>query len=806
MKKILNSEILSHFIYISSFSLLSLFVFYPILQGKKIMQSDTQQYLAMSKQLRDYRIDNDEELYWIDNAYCGIPTYQLGAKYPFDILTPIHKILKFLPHPCYMIFIYMLGFYVFILSLGFKNRFAFFGAICYGLSTYLLIIIQVGHNTKAVALGYLPFVFASLNYIFKNKSIWPLTLLSLFTALEIRANHYQITYYMFILIGIFMSFKLFKSLKDKELKYFGFKTMKIFFSIMIALGLNATSLFSTYEYSKYSTRGKSDIRIDESGRVLETNDGLSYEYITQFSMGIFESLNIIIPRISGGSSSEDLGVDSNFYNEIRNLGLSPSQSSIFSSNVPTYWGDQPILEAPPYVGITVVFLSFFTIFISSIRKKYIWIYMGIVLSLLLSWGKNFDFLTKIFIEYFPLYSKFRAVSSIQIILEFCFPVLATIGLYSFFEIPRNKSFPALIKTFLSFLIVLVIIYLSSFTLSFSSSMDTYYGEIFGPDIMQLIKKTRLDIYKNDVLRGVFLITIVFTTFLLFLKNKISDRLTFILILFLVLFDLIDVSNRYLDRDLFLKPSRINRFYKENSADKQILKDTSHFRVFQPNSTMQNARASFFHNSVGGYHGAKPRRLEQFYKLFLQSKKTSLLDILNVKYVIEEKDGSVNAIENPKNLGIAWFAEKIIFEENPDSIYMNLLKFDLRKTAIIENKKNDSIRYSNERRISQIELLKNKPNEKIYNIKSNKPGFVVFSEMFYPGWKAEINNREVELYKVNFILRGLFVPKGDNKIKFYFEPSSIKYGSIIQIFSIIILVAVIFYSSKKLILNRNRITS
>ena len=222
--------------------------------------------------------------------------------------------------------------------------------------------------------------------------------------------------------------------------------------------------------------------------------------------------------------------------------------------------------------------------------------------------------------------------------------------------------------------------------------------------------------------------------------------------------------------------------------------------------MQNARASFFHNSVGGYHGAKPRRLEQFYKLFLKSKKTSLLDILNVKYVIEEKDGIVNAIENPNNLGIAWFVEKIIFEEKPDSIYMNLLKFDLRKTAIIENKNHDITSYSNERRISQIELLKNKPNEKIYNIKSNKPGFVVFSEMFYPGWKAEINNREVELYKVNFILRGLFVPKGDNKIKFYFEPTSIKYGSIIQILSIIILVAVIFYSSKKLILNRNRITS
>ncbi len=803
MKKILNSEILSHFIYISSFSLLSLFIFYPVLQGKKIMQSDTQQYLAMSKQLQDSRIEDNKDLYWIDNAYCGMPTYQLGAKYPFDVLTPIHKILKFLPHPSYMIFIYLLGFYVFILSLGFKSRYAFFGAVCYGLSTYLLIIIQVGHNTKAVALGYLPFVFASLNYIFKNKSIWPLIFLSLMMGLQIRANHYQISYYMFILIGIFLCFKLFRY---KKINFFGVKSFKIIFATLIALGLNATSLISTFEYSNYSTRGKSDLKIDENGKSLKITNGLSYDYITQFSMGIFESFNIIIPRVSGGSTAEDLGVNSNFYKEIRNIGLSPSQSARFSSNVPTYWGEQPILEAPPYVGITVVFLSLFTMFVSSVRKKYIWIYFGVFLSLVLSWGKNLDFLTKIFVEYFPLYNKFRAVSSIQVILEFCFPILATIGLYSFFEISKSKSFPALVKTYLSFLILLILIYLSSFILSFSSNMDSYYVQIFGSEIMQLIKKTRLEIFKYDVLRAIFLISLVFITLLLFLKNKLSFRVTFTLILFLVFFDLIDVSNRYLDRDLFLKPSRLSEFFNENDADKKILKDTSYFRVFEPSSTMQNARTSFFHNSVGGYHGAKPRRLEQFYKLFLKSKKTALLDILNVKYVIEEKDGVSNAIENPNNLGLAWFTENLIFKNNPDSIYMDLLKFDLRKTAIIEKNVRDSIIYSDEKRISQINLLKNQPDEKTYSIKSNKTGFVVFSEMFYPGWKAKINDKKSEIYRVDFILRGLYIPKGDNIVKFYFEPNPIKYGSFVQIISIIVLIGLIFISLKNFFLVKNRITS
>ena len=805
MKKILNSEILLHFICISSFSLLSLFIFYPILQGKKIIQSDTQQYLAMSKQLQDFRIDENEDLYWVDNAYCGMPTYQLGAKYPYDLLTPIHKLLKFLPHPSYMIFIYLLGFYVFILSFGFKIRYAFFGSICYGLSTYLLIIIQVGHNTKAVALGYLPFVFASLNYIFKSKSILPIIALSLLMGLQIRSNHYQISYYMFILIGIFLSFKLFEFFRDKKLKFFGSKSLKIFFSVLIALGLNATSLFSTFEYSKYSTRGKSDLTIDENGKPLETIEGLSYDYITQFSMGIFESFNIIIPRVNGGSSTENLGVDSNFYREIRNLGFSPSQSASLASRVPTYWGEQPILEAPPYVGITVVFLSFFTIFISSVRKKYIWIYFGIIFSILLSWGKNLDFLTKFFVEYFPLYNKFRAVSSIQVMLEFCFPILATIGLYSFFEISKNKSLNALIKTYLFFLILLISIYLLSFTLSFSSTMDSYYVQIFGPELMQVIKKTRIEIFKYDVLRAIFFVSTVFTTLFLFLKNKLSRRTTFTLIVFFVFFDLINISNRYLDRDLFLKPSRINKFYDVNNADLEILKDSSYFRVFQPSSTMQNARPSFFHNSVGGYHGAKPRRLEQFYKLFLKSKKTSLLDILNVKYVIEENDGKANAIENPNNLGIAWFTEKLIFEENPDSVYMDLLKFNLKETAIIESFRKDSINFSNDKRISQIALLKNKPQEKIYSIESNKPGFVVFSEMFYPGWRAEINNEKTEIYKVDFILRGLFVPKGDNKIKFYFEPAPLKYGNFVQIISIIVLIGLIFLSSKKIFFKKNRIS-
>ena len=328
------------------FALLSLAVFYPLLQGKQLFQSDTAQYSGMARQLQESRQDNDEELYWIDNAFGGMPTYQLGAKYPNDILTPLHKVFRLLPHPSHLLFLYLIGAYVFLLNIGQEKKYAILGALAYGLSTYLLIIIQVGHNTKAQALGYLPFVLAAIHYIFSKKSLWGIVFGAIAMGLQIRANHYQMTYYMLLLMALYVGFQAWQYYQSKEFKTFYYASLRLIIAGGMAIALNATSLLATAEYTQFSTRGENELTLDANGLPLEQGSGLSYDYITQYSYGIFESFNLLVPRIQGGGSSEDLGTSSGIYQNLIQRGVSRQQAAQFVANVPTYWGNQPILEAP----------------------------------------------------------------------------------------------------------------------------------------------------------------------------------------------------------------------------------------------------------------------------------------------------------------------------------------------------------------------------------------------------------------------------------------------------------------------------
>ena len=333
------------------FALLSLAVFfYPLLQGKQLFQSDTAQYSGMARQLQESRQDNDEELYWIDNAFGGMPTYQLGAKYPNDILTPLHKVFRLLPHPSHLLFLYLIGAYFFLLSIGQEKKYAILGALAYGLSTYLLIIIQVGHNTKAQALGYLPFVLAAIHYIFSKKSLWGIVFGAIAMGLQIRANHYQMTYYMLLLMALYVGFQAWQYYQSKEFKTFYYASLRLIIAGGMAIALNATSLLATAEYTQFSTRGENELTLDANGLPLEQGSGLTYDYITQYSCGIFESFNLLVPRIQGGGSSEDLGTSSGIYQNLIQRGVSRQQAAQFVTNVPTYWGNQPILEAPAYVG------------------------------------------------------------------------------------------------------------------------------------------------------------------------------------------------------------------------------------------------------------------------------------------------------------------------------------------------------------------------------------------------------------------------------------------------------------------------
>ena len=795
MKKLINSlclkAILIHLGILLGFVLVSLGFFYPLLQGQKLMQSDTQQYLGMSRQLQENRSTKGEELYWIDNAFGGMPTYQLGAKYPFDVLTPLHKIFRLLPHPAYLLFLYFFGAYLCLLVFGLPKPYAVLGALAYGLSTYLLIIIQVGHNTKAQALGYFPLVFAAIHYLFKNKSLLGIVFAALVMGLQIRANHYQMTYYMLLLLGIYVGYQAWEYHKAGTHRPFLMNLSKVVLAGLLAIALNASSLLATAEYTAFSTRGTSELNQTADGAPKEKQSGLTYDYITQYSVGVFESLNLIIPRIQGGASREDLGTDAPLYADLIQRGASPRQARQFVSNTPTYWGDQPILEAPAYVGVIVFFLAILALFLPA-HPMHKWLIIGALLSLVLSWGKNIHFLTQLMIDYFPLYNKFRAVSSAQVILEFCLPVLAMLGLYGFFQANLTEAKRALKKTVFAFLVGFASLYLLSWGLSFSGINDAYYSEVFGGDLMNSIVEARKTIYLDDLLRALIYVLLTTAFLLFFIVGKLRQTTAFIGVALLLLIDLLQISGRYIDRDLFVPSSRLRSTFQQTAADQAILEDTTYFRVYEPALGLQNARTSYFHNAIGGYHGAKPRRFEELIDLFQTRQQESILNILNVKYFILEKEqGRRQVLENPNNLGSAWFITALKPYATADEIYPAMATTEFKDAALIETSSlsipSQYVRDS----LAIIKINKNQPEHKTYDYSSTTDSFVVFSEMYYPnGWKATIDGETVGIFPVNYVLRGLKIPAGDHKIEFQFQPKVVQLGSKIQLFAIVVMLGLL----------------
>ena len=432
MKKLIDFFFTRNFTYhiaiISFFAITSLIYFSPLLSGKSIFQSDITKFSGMAKQIVDHRQSFDEDPYWIDNAFVGMPSYQVAAKYPFDLLDKVDKAIRFLPRPADYLFVYLLSFYVLLISVKVEQKFAVIGAFAFAFSTYLIIILGVGHNTKALAIGYAPLAIAGVYNLFEKKYLVGFILATLGFGLQINANHYQMTYYFVMLSGLLALIHLFNEIKIKNIdykKYTGFIG-----AIILAITLNSTSILATKEYTDFSTRGNSELTINPDGSEKQNTGGLTREYITEYSYGTAESFNLIIPRFTGGGSGDLIDKDSNFYKNLRNY--DSESAKIIYENARLYWGDQPIVEAPAYIGVTVFFLFIIGLFLLS-RINLIWVLSAFAFTLFLSWGKNFSFLTDMFIDYFPFYNKFRAVSSIQVLIEFLVPFVAIIGLYNFYR-------------------------------------------------------------------------------------------------------------------------------------------------------------------------------------------------------------------------------------------------------------------------------------------------------------------------------------------------------------------------------------
>ena len=479
MKKSTKINIAKHITVIIFFIITAVLFFSPVLKGKKILQNDIVQYSGMSKELKDYRSNYEKETYWVNNAFSGMPTYQLGAKYPHNYIKKLDLLIRFLPRPADYLFLYFIGFYFLMLSLKIEYRLAVLGALSFGFSTYLIIIIGAGHNAKAHAISYMPFVLGSIIYVVRKKYIIGFILTAIFLGLQLTANHFQMTYYLMFIVIVMAIWFVVKCIKENDRVHLIKTIVVLFTSLVFSLLMNSSNILTTMEYSKESTRGNSSsLTINSDGSPKENfSKGLDREYITQWSYGVFESLNLFIPKIVGGGSSEKLDSNSSFYQILRKSGYSPLESNQIVKNSPTYWGNQPFVEAPAYVGIAVFFLFVFSVFLYRGNHRS-WLLASIILSLLLSFGKNFSFLTDLFISYFPIYDKFRAVSSIQVILELCIPIMAILGLSSLFsdKIMTKSKIRALNFTGMVFLLILIVLYLIKGFLPFSGISDQYMDE------------------------------------------------------------------------------------------------------------------------------------------------------------------------------------------------------------------------------------------------------------------------------------------------------------------------------------------
>ena len=788
-------KFLPHVVVVLIFIVTSLLYFSPVLKGKEIYQSDIVHYIGMAQQQKDFQKSTGEETYWTNSAFGGMPTYQLGAKYPYNYIKSLDLTIRFLPRPADYLFLYFIGFYVLLLSLKLDYKLAGLGALAFGFSTYLIIILGVGHNSKAHAIAYMPLVLAGIIYTFRQRYILGFLLTTIAMGLELVANHFQMTYYLMLLILVLGVVYLIDAYKKKMLPHF-FKSVAILsVAVILAIGLNATNFMATQEYVKESTRGKSELTINPDGTRKDVTSGLSKDYITEYSYGILETFNLFIPRFLGGGSGEDVGKDSETYKFYQTLGASPVEAKKEVENTPTYWGDQTIVEAPAYIGAVILFLFVLGLFLVKGRLQW-WLVAGSLLSLLLSFGKNLGFLTDFFIDYVPFYNKFRAVSSIQVILELCIPVLAIFALHKvltdFGKTDYKQKALIYSLSITGGLCVLFLLFNGSL-FDFVGVNDGYYrnayGE-YGQAFVDALKADRKTFFINDTFRTLVFILMAAAVIFGFLKEKISEKVVIIAFGLLIVFDLVGVDRRYVNNDSFVSSRAMSKPYQANNADVAIMQDEENFRVLDVESRLP-AKSAYFHNSLNGYHAAKLSRFDDVYNFYISKNNNNVLNLFNVKYIIapDEEKGAYPFV-NPEANGNAWFVQRVKKMASANEELLALESLESKNLAITTDERLSSENFLVDS-TATIKVKTYKPNTITYSSNNANDGFAVFSEMFYSkGWTASIDGKDQPIFRVDYTVRGLKIPAGEHNITFTFKPKVVKTGSIIALISSIIVLVLL----------------
>ena len=794
--KSLIQKVLPHLISIGIFIAVSLVYFSPILKGKVLNQSDIVQSKGMEHEREVYKQKDGKEIYWTNADFGGMPTYLLGASFHNDYTLQLNKLLNFLPRPANFLFLYFFTFYILMLVMKIDWKLAIAGSLAFGFSTYYIIIIGVGHLAKVRAIGYFPLVLAGILLVFERKKyLLGFILTTLAVSLELNTKHYQMTYYLMFAVLFLGLFFLIDRYKSQKIKDFGKELGILLVAALLALGMNATNILPAQEYVQHSIRGKSILTINPDGsKKKASNTGLSKAYITEYSYGIAETFNWLVPRFMGGSNSENLGTDSHLYKAVIDK-TDRRSAEDFVAHVSTYWGKQPIVAAPAYIGAVSIFLAFLGLLLYKGKHKW-WIVSTIIFALLLSWGKNLSFLTDFFIDYVPLYNKFRAVSSIQVLVEFLVPVLAILGLYQFIKQDDNaelkyKKLKMTVYSLGGLLVIFILLGGSLFT--FESPSDNFYAQYGLLDALIADRKAML---QHDSIRSLIFILLTAGILYLLLKNKLKKAYAIPLIALLIVLDLAGVDKRYVNDKSFVDAHYLDNIFNPSPIDKEILKDKSYYRVLNfTRNPLTDGMTSYFHKQLGGYHAAKPRRIQDIFDFYLSKQITpSVLDMYNVKYlIIPGEKGQAGIQVNDQANGNAWFVKTLEFVKDEDAEMLKIKDLDTKNIALLQKKYKNILSFTPYKdSLSLVKLTAYHPEKLTYESQNAKDGFVVFSENYYKnGWQANIDGKPTPIYKVNYSLRGIKVPGGKHQITMQFIPKVVEKGGNISLISYILFIILTF---------------
>lgn len=801
----MKKTLLHHLVAIAIFIAISLVYCSPLFQGKQVKQDDITRFNGMSKEIVDFRDKTGKEPLWTNSMFGGMPAYQISVLYPSNLIQYVHRVVRLgLPHPAGMLFLYLVGFYFLLITLKFDVRMSTIGAFAYALSSYFFIIIEAGHNSKADAIGYFAPVVAGVLMTYRGK-IWLggiVTALAL--ALQLYVNHLQITYYLFLTLLVLGIVELVKAIKEKQYLPFLKSTGVLIIASGLAVTPNIGNILLTYDYGKYTTRGQSELN------EKKVSTGLDKDYALGWSYGVGETMTLLIPNFYGGSSSGELSTSSETYKTLIEKSVPVSQAKQIIKNAPMYWGDQPFTSGPVYAGAIVCFLFVLGLFVLKGDYKW-WLLLATILSIMLSWGKNFQWFTDIFFDHFPGYNKFRTVSMILVIAEFTMPLLALLGLKKIMEgeIPVKQIKKYLLYSFyivggLTFFFVL----LPGALFDFVSSSDEQMKTSGYPDwIIEAFRADRGNILRSDAFRSFAFIVLAGGVIWLFVINKLKKEYAYWGMALLILTDMWVVDKRYLNNDSFVAKTKIEKPYLPTQADMQILQDKDlDYRVLNLSvSTFNDANTSYFHKSVGGYHGAKLKRYQELIEYQISKNNMSVLNMLNTRYIIQldEKTQQQLVHRNPLALGNAWFVQEFKLVANADSEMNALTNFNPAQTAIVDKRFENELSNLkiNVDSTASIKLVGYEPNVLTYQSKASTEQLAVFSEIYYqPGWNAYIDGKLMQHFRANYVLRAIRVSAGEHKIEFKFEPQVYYTGEKISLAGSILLLllagGVIFMEVKK----------